>query len=916
MPRNQRRRPALAYFIASKLIPESYREELLGDLLEIYEERLNSSGVFIAYGMFWIEVIHLTAGFTPIRKMKTQNNNYMIKKMLKVAWRNAIRQKQSSILNIAGLTIGIITFLVIGLFVHHQSSFDKFHEKGDRIYRIDQPDIWGDWQTRISSTGPNVAIALREDTPEFEEVTRLMDLGSQIINIKNANANDLSFKENRVIGVEDNFFSVFTFSFYEGDKTTALNDPNSLVITKETARRYFGTDKPLDEALGRQIEIKQWDGKWKTFQVKGIMADISPKSHLQFDMLISMNSYQEQIDRDGWKWIWTAFSTYGLVKPGVDIEALTEKIQALPPKWAAPTTERIFNQTFEEFTAGNDWRLELQPMCDIYLSDGSPTHRFGPVANPLYVKIFSSIGLLVLILSCINFMNLSTAQSTKRAKEVGVRKVLGSNRKSLIYQFVFESILIVLASTILALFLCKYAVRLFNNIADLDLRIDPYLSNPYFYLIILLFVILLGIISGSYPALYLSSFKPLNSLKGKVSQGFIGVGIRNSLVVIQFSISITLIIFSVFVQKQLDYTSSMDLGFSRDNVLQIHNIEQLGFDTESFKESLLQNPAFSGVGKSFGIPPFVWSGDRYKSTEPDAQVIQFSNLRTEEDYIDLLGVEILAGRNFSKENINDKYKILINESAIDALGWGRSGNIDMNTIVGKKIKLASGDEDEFEIIGIVRDFNFNNQKQDIRPLVIIHQNNDNVWDYGRGLSYYSIRLNLLTVNSPEIVQAQIDYVEEQLAKFDATIPFEYSFLDEGFESSFKTEQQMSLILTVFTFMALLIACLGLFGLSSFSAELRIKEMGIRKVLGANSTQITLLFSSDFLKLILIAILIASPTAYFFVRTWLEDFAFRTQVTLLPFVLTGVTAIVIALMTISYQSIKTAWHNPVEFLKEE
>ncbi|MEL6558848.1 MAG: ABC transporter permease, partial [Bacteroidota bacterium] len=278
MSNDQRKRPAFAYLLARKLIPEAYREELLGDLLELYEERLNSSGVFTAYTMFWIDAIHLAGGFISIRKMKTQNNNYMIKNMFKVAWRNAIRQKQPAILNIAGLTIGIITFLVIGLFVHHESNFDKFHVNGDRIYRINQPDIWGDWQTKISSTGPNVATALLEEAPEFEEVTRLMDPGSQIINLKNAYGSDLSFKENRVVVVEDNFFNIFTFDFYEGDKQTAILNPNSIVMTKETAERYFGTDRPLNEALGRQVEIKQWDGKWKTFQVTGIMADIPTQS--------------------------------------------------------------------------------------------------------------------------------------------------------------------------------------------------------------------------------------------------------------------------------------------------------------------------------------------------------------------------------------------------------------------------------------------------------------------------------------------------------------------------------------------------------------------------------------------------------------------------------------------------------------
>lgn len=916
MPGKKVKIPSFARWIASRFIPKFYQEELLGDLKELYEERLNSSGAFTAQMMYWIDALHLIIGFSSIRKMKTQNNNYMIRNMLKIAWRNAVRQKQPAILNILGLTIGIVTVLVIGVYVFHESNYDDFHEKSDRIYRVNQPDIWGDWDEVSSSTGPNVAIALREEAPEFEEITRLMSQGNQIVNIKNENAKDLSFKESNFFVAEENFFEVFTFEFYEGDRLTALENPNSIVMTQESAERYFGNDKPLSDAIGEQVEIKQWDGSWKSYQITGVIANVPTQSHLQFDMLASLSSYNEQMKRDDWKWIWTAFSTYGLVSKGVDVQNLTEKIQKVPPKWAASTTERIFNQSFDEFTASNQWKLELQPLRDIYLSEGSPIHRFGPVGNPLYIKIFSFIGLLVLILSCINFMNLSTARSTKRAKEVGVRKVLGSNKRALIYQFIVESILFVLVSTVIALFLSQSGIVLFNNIADLKLSMRPYLMSPVFYLVVLAFVLLLGIFAGSYPAIYLSSFKPIESLKGKLNQNYKGIGIRNGLVIVQFSISISLIIFSVFVKKQLDYASTIDVGFAKENVLQIHNIEQLGFNTDHFKEQLLLNPAITMVGKSFGIPPYIWSGDRYKSKEPDSKVVQLSNLRTEEDYIDLLGLEFLAGRNFQKDQPRDKYKVVLNESAVRALGWGSVSKFDNDTIVGKLLKIASGDENDFEVIGVVKDFNFNSLKEGIKPLVMIHQLNDQVWDYGAGLSYYSLKLNSQSVNSSESLQSQIDFVQERLSLIDPTIPFEYSFLDQGFEMSFRSEQRMSLILTIFTAMAMVIACVGLFGLSAFSAELRIKEMGIRKVLGANSAQITILFSKNFLKLILISILIASPIAYYFVNFWLQDFAYKTEVTALPFVLTAFSAILISLFTISYQSLKTAWHDPVEFLKDE
>ena len=347
----------------------------------------------------------------------------------------------------------------------------------------------------------------------------------------------------------------------------------------------------------------------KSFVVTGVLADVPSKSHLQFDVLVSLSSYQSQMDRDGWKWIWTAYSTYAKVNEGTNMAALDDKIQAIPPKYAPATTERIFNQSFEEFTAGNPWKLTLQPVKEIYLSEEPPYNAFGPVGNPQIVKVFTAIGILVLVLSCINFMNLSTARSSNRAKEVGIRKVLGSERGTLIKQFIFESTLFVAVSTVAAIFIVNASLGWFNAISGKELLLTTYLGQPVFIAVLLIFVLLLGLIAGSYPAFYLSSFKPIQVLKGKMSAGFRGKGIRNGLVVFQFTISMTLIICTFFVQKQLNYTSNLDLGFAKENVLQIGNIEQMGFDTERLKNELAAMPAFSKVGKSFGVPPYIDSGD-------------------------------------------------------------------------------------------------------------------------------------------------------------------------------------------------------------------------------------------------------------------------------------------------------------------
>lgn len=836
----------------------------------------------------------------------------MFKNYIKIAWRNAIRQKQFTILNILGLTIGISTCLIIGLYVNSELTYDVFHDKADRVYRINQSNIWGDFNELSSNTGPNVAIALREDISEFEQVTRLMNIGPQTTSYKGDEEKIKSFKEGRFAAAEENFFDVFSFKMEKGDPKTALKDPMSVVMTHETAERYFGQE----DAMGKSIEVKDYDGSWKTYTVRGILADIPYKSHLQLDALFSLSSYKEQMDRDGWKWIWTSFSTYVLINKEANITALADKIQRLPEKWAPPTTEKIFNQTFDEFTKGNGWKLVAQPLKEVY-SSGTPTnHSFGPTGNKVFVNIFGAIGLLVLVLSSINFMNLATARSSQRSKEIGVRKVLGSKRKTLIKQFIVESTLFVIASTVIALLVVQISLATFNAMADTELKLISHISNPIFIGAVILFVLLLGLVAGSYPAFYLSSFRPVETLKGKLSSKFKGKGIRNGLIVFQFTISIALIICAFFVQKQLSYTSSIDVGFIKDNILQIHNVEQLGFDTETLKNKFASNPAFTKVGKSFGVPPNIWSGDRYKAKGPENPVVQLRNIRTEEDYLDLLGLEFITGRNFDTSRINDKYKVILNETAVQTLGWGNKETYETNSPIGKIVALASGGEDEFEVIGVVKDFNFTSVRQTIDPLVVIHHQNDKVWDYGAGSSYYSMRLNPALVKNKGDLELLIEDVKNQITEIDASVPFEYSFMSQDFENTFIAELKMGKILNFFTLMALIIACLGLFGLAIFSAEQRIKELGIRKVLGAKVSELVILFSSEFMKLIGISVLLASPIAYFLVDNWLSDFAYRTPINIWVFATVALCTFIITIATVSFQAIRAAAVNPIKVLKNE
>ncbi|HCX24740.1 MAG TPA: hypothetical protein DHN29_22690 [Cytophagales bacterium] len=907
---NNQRPPGFFIWFFQWYCRQNLQEFILGDLEEQFEQDIEDFGSTRARRRFaWNVLRFFRPGIVrPIFGSIKLNNTGMFKNMMTLAWRNALRQKQFTLINLFGLTLGIAACLMISLYVYDELNYDKFHTKADRIYRVNQPSIWGDWDEMIASTGPNVATALREEVPEFEEVTRVMQVGSLVVT---PNQKQTIFKEDRIFGAEENFFKLFDFTLLHGSAETAFSQPNSIVLTEETAKRYFGDEVDFTGLMDQSIEVKEWDGNWKPFKIVGILKDISEQSHLQFDMLASMSSYQGQMDNHGWKWIWNIFGTYVLVKPNVDVAQLEERIQDLPAKWAAPTTERIFNQTVEEFTKGHPWTLELQSLGTVY-SDGSPVdHGLGPTGNPLFIKIFTAIGVLVLLLSAINFMNLSTARSTGRAKEVGVRKVLGSARSILVNQFILESIMYVALATLLGIGLVFLSVDWFNSLTFKEMDLVGLLSQPTVITALAAFILIVGGLAGFYPAMVISAFKPVQALKGHSGHAIGGKWVRNGLVVFQFTVSIALIICAAFVQKQLTYVSNLDLGMDKENVLQIHNIEQFGFETGQLKSKLESLPAFTKVGKSFGLPPNILSGDRYMADEVQSEVVQMRNVRLEGDYLNLLDVEFVEGRNYDSSRPADKDKVIINESAVKVLGW--SGE---DEILGKKIALASGDEDKFEVIGVVKDFNINSAKSVINPLVIIHQDNDQVWDYGLGLSYFSLKLDETKVKSSGELMAAIQQVEKILAETDATVPFEYSFMDQEFDKTFLFEQRMGVVLSVFTALALVIGCLGLFGLAAFAADRRVKELGIRKVLGASIAELWVSFSSEFSMLLIIAVLIAIPFSWYCVDQWLTNFAFRTPIDWWVFGIAIIGAFLLAIATITYQSLKVAYKNPVESLRDE
>jgi len=606
-----------------------------------------------------------------------------------------------------------------------------------------------------------------------------------------------------------------------------------------------------------------------------------------------------------------------LVSPATDIALLEAKIQAIPPKWTAATMQRVFGQTYEEYMSdGRTWDLYLQPLRDVYLHSHTSGNRLGPIGDINYVRIFIAVGFLILVLSSINFMNLSTARSSNRAKEVGIRKVLGSEKKALIGQFIFESVLFTSISTILAIVLTEFSLNSFNQIASKELSLYAQLNDPIILGLIIAFMLILGVLSGSYPAFYLSSFRPIEVLKGKVTAGFKGKSIRNALVIFQFTVSVALIISTFFVQKQLKYATDYNIGFDKDNLLQIHNLYVLDENKlETFQNILANKTAFTKVGFSDVVPPNVWNEDKYKAYGPDNEPLTLNRIRANEGYVDLIAPKFLAGRNFSKEMGTDRYGIILNASSVKALGWGTPDTYAENSPIGKHVTYPTSTKALFEVIGVVDDFNFNSLKNDVSPLLIINEHNDIEWQNSRE-SYVSMRINPEVVTDAAGLKSTVNAVKKELEALAPAIPFEYSFMDQVFEDSFRNEQRMGQVLNIFTAMALTIACLGLFGLAAFSAEQRTKELGIRKVLGAKTSDLVISFSSEFTKMVMIALLIAIPLAYFAVKAWLNDFAYKTSLDPTIFVVAAFSALVISWLTIGFQSLKSAHRNPVEALRDE
>ena len=810
---------------------------------------------------------------------------------LKLALRKLSRQKFFSILNILGLSIGICSCLLIFMYVQDEMSYDQFHEKSDRIYRLNQSNIWSESRELIAATGPPLAEALRIEFPEIESVVRINTAGDFIVKYIENGRVQKSFDESRLMAADTGFFQMFSFELLEGDPETALANPGSLVLTEETAERYFEEEN----ALGKILLIGDDE---RPFQVTAVVANLPEQSHFQFDMMASMN-LDPGVKEFAWSWVWTHMSTYVLLKEGASIQSLREKLPIIPPKYAQNTLELVFGVNYEEFVKeGNSWELALQPLADIHLYSGNIAgDRLGVQSDIQYIYIFSIIGLLILLIACINYMNLTTAHAAKRAKEVGVRKVLGSFRKQLIGQFLAEAIMISVFAMMLALLLTELILPVFNAFTSKALSLSI-LNSPALLGGLIMLTLFIGLFSGSYPSFYLTAFKPVEVLKGKIQTGSKSGWMRNGLVVFQFGISVILISCTLFVYQQLTYSRARQLGFQKENVVLIPHVERLGTQADAFKEAIKNHAATVNAGVSTSSPPFVYNQDLYKPWGSQEAVIPINSLVADDDYLHTLGFEKVDGRFFSKDHPNDINGVVLNEKAVRELGWENP--------VGEYLAYGSN-ETKFEVIGVMKDFHFQSLHNPIEPFALFHLKGESWRNPTRILS---IRFQT------EDLPAYLAMLKEKWAGFAPNLPFDYSFLDSDFQSQYQAERQQARLFSIFTGLAIFIACLGLLGLATFTAEQRAKEIGIRKVLGASVGHILGLLSKEYAKLIAIACLLAVPISWYAMQNWLENFSYHIDLNVQTFVLAGVLALITAAIAVSYTALKAAHTDPVTVLKDE
>lgn len=814
----------------------------------------------------------------------------MLKNNLKIALRSLLKQKVYTVINILGLAVGIASCMLIVLFIQNEFSYDKFFQDQDRIYRMVLERKYPTHSTFYSIIPNSFEGVIRRDFPEVEESTNAFGFQNFSMSYKNERDEVSQFDEDFVLAVDSNFLKMFSFNLLKGNPDKVLRQANEMVITQEMARRYFGEVDPI----GKIITAGQQE-----FKISGVIEDVPQNSHLKFNSLLSVITFPFTAREN-----FISFSsyTYFRLKPGSDPAAMEAKIPKVVDTYAAAQIEKNLGKSWADYSKeGNGYRYFLQPLASIHLDPVNLEAKMKPGGNRTSVYIMVSVAILILLIACINFMNLATARSSERAREVGVRKVMGSFRQQLVAQFLTESFVLSATGVALAVALIYLLLPIFNNLIDKQLTI-PVTATTMAALVLLAGFV--GLLAGSYPSLVLSSFNPVVVLKGKFTGSQKGKWIRNGLVIFQFWISIILMIGTLVIQQQMKFMSEKSLGFDSDQVL----VVERGFGLEApmvktMIEEIRRMPEVVSGASSFAIPgrESDYFGIQFQP-EGSSEILTTKSMVIADGLAEVLGFELVEGRWFSEE-MNDSLNVILNEAAVKVMGLE-------NPIGRKLIDIQERPEGNiavpFTVVGVVKDFNFISLRDKVTPLAI--QSNE---AFGRAAQYFVTRVKAGQI--PDAIQA----IETKWKELVPAEPFKFSFLDENLDAQYKSERQSGKLFAVFSGLAIFVSCIGLFALSAYITSLRTKEIGVRKVLGSSVAGVVILLSKDFTKMILIAFILAVPVAWYVMEHWwLQNFAYRINISLWIILVSGLSALMIAWITVSYQSIKAAIQNPVGSLRSE
>jgi putative ABC transport system permease protein len=799
----------------------------------------------------------------------------MFQNYFKVALRNILKHKFFSAINIFGMTMGITACLLIILYITDELSYDKFHVHADRIYQVGLHGKIAGQDIMTATTCPPLAEAMTNEIPEVEAATRITPFyGNPAIKYA-----DKAFTEQKVFFADSNFFEFFTYQLLEGDVKTALQEPNCMVVTESIAKKYFGSESPI----GKIVIV----GNDKvSYKITGLTPDAPTNSHFTYNILLSSASSE---NLNGNVWLNNFMYNYLRLKQNTSIESANTKFAAIVEKYVGPEIEKFMGMSIKQMQSqGGEYGYYTQKLTDLHLHAVSQDNLEAG-GNMMYIYFFAGIGFFIIVIACINFMNLSTARSAGRAKEVGLRKTLGSLRGQMIGQFLAESMMYSLVAVMIAFAAVYLLLPSFNLLAGKQLTLQV-LTSPQFIFAIAAVVIFVGFVAGSYPAFYLTSFNAVEVLKGKVRAGMKSKGVRSFLVVFQFALSIFLIIFTLVVYQQIQYMQEKNLGLDKNNILVLQNTGRLASNKDAFRNSLENQTGVVSLSYTNNTFPGVNNTTVFRAAGSEQDHIMGLYYA---DYLhmDVMKMELKEGRYFSKDFPSDSTAIVLNEAAVKEFGYTNP--------LGEEI-FYSPTQETLKVIGVVKNFNFESYKTQVRPLSIRLTNNSN---------------NLL-VRYEGSAQAMITSVEKLWKQNAGNEPFEYTFLDQEFDQLFRAEQRMGTVFSIFSGLAIFIASLGLFALAAFTAEQRTKEIGIRKAMGATMLSLTVLLSKEFTKLVIIAFIPAAIFGWWVSNQWLDSFAYRIDVSLWVIIASGFGAILIAWITVSYQSVKAASTNPVHSLRYE